>query len=129
MEKERISVHGTVSHASHAFRLHEQQGSTSEVNPTLQWEHSGSTVGAPQQSDQEPSIFLWSGVIHTPFFPQSLILRRLSVIIDYFSAHRISRPVCAGVSRKHEKDKHSGLTVPLGRLYEKVWNRWARSKA
>lgn len=90
---------------------------------------SHSTVGAPQQSDQEPSIFLRSGVIHTPFFPQSLILRRLSVIIDYFSAHRISRPVCAGVSRKHEKDKHSGLTVPLGRLYEKVWNRWARSKA
>lgn len=122
MEKERISVHGTVSHASHAFRLHEQQGSTSEVNPTLQWEH------LSNQTNNHPSFYDLVSYI-PPFFPQSLILRRLSVIIDYFSAHGISRPVCAGVSRKHEKDKHSGLTVPLGRLYEKVWNRWARSKA
>lgn len=30
---------------------------------------SHSTVGAPQQSDQQPSIFLRSGVIHTPLFP------------------------------------------------------------
>lgn len=76
------------------------------------------------------SVHLFTIWCHTySIFPQSLILRRLSVIIDYFSAHRISRPVCAGVSRKDEKDKHSGLTVPLGRLYKKVWNRWARSKA
>lgn len=63
MEKERISVHGTVSHASHAFRLHEQQGSTSEVNPTLplQWEH------LSNQTNKHPSFY--DLVSYIPLFP------------------------------------------------------------